>query len=138
MQRGWSPCMSGAHKSRHDQLSSLVQRGSARPTIVVAGSGPKYRPSKEYFDRQFMRNTSWSATIRQPRQAGRLRPRRSQSRAWPTAIPSTVIVRLDAADRLTGKGEDMLQDRNVQRQISALGEESSDGLPAADNYKSPM
>ena len=35
---------------------------------------------------------------------------------------------LDTADGLTGKGEDMLQDRNAEREISPLGEISSNGF----------
>ena len=35
---------------------------------------------------------------------------------------------LDTADGLAGKGEDMLQDRNAQREISLLGEISSNGF----------
>jgi hypothetical protein len=41
MQRGWSPGKESAARSRHDQVSFLIQRGAARPTIVDAGSGPK-------------------------------------------------------------------------------------------------
>ena len=41
VQRGWSPGKESGAKSRHDQLSFLIQRGAARPTIVDAGSGPK-------------------------------------------------------------------------------------------------
>jgi hypothetical protein len=37
---------------RHDQLSSLVQRGSARPMIAVVGSIAKYRSSSESADCQ--------------------------------------------------------------------------------------
>ena len=32
---------------RHVHCSSSIQIGSARPTIVVVGNGPKYRPSSE-------------------------------------------------------------------------------------------
>ena len=38
----------------HDYSFSPVQRGSARPTIALAGNTPKYRPSSEFADCQFM------------------------------------------------------------------------------------
>ena len=47
------------------------------------------------------------------------------------AMPSTVIVRSDAADGLTGKGEDVLQQRHALRQIAALVEEMSRAVRAA-------
>ena len=55
---------------RHGQCSWSVQSGSARPTMLVVGSGPKYRPSRESPDCRFMRKTSPSATTRQPCQTG--------------------------------------------------------------------
>jgi hypothetical protein len=55
---------------RHGQCSWSVQSGSARPTTAVVGSGPKYRPSRESPDCQFMRKTSPPATTRQPCQTG--------------------------------------------------------------------
>ena len=42
---------------------------------------------------------------------------------------------LDTADGLTGKGEDMLQDRNAQREISPLGEISSNGFRRQHEYE---
>jgi hypothetical protein len=50
--------------------SSLVQTGNARPTTADAAIGPKYRPSSESLDCQFMRKSSSSPTTRQPCQTG--------------------------------------------------------------------
>ena len=46
--------------------SRHVHTGSARPITDDAGSNPKYRPSSESSDCQFMRKSSPSATTRQP------------------------------------------------------------------------
>jgi hypothetical protein len=35
---------------RHVHWASSIQIGSARPTIVVVGNGPKYRPSSDATD----------------------------------------------------------------------------------------
>ena len=55
---------------RQGHSSPLVQRGSAFPMIALVGSTPKYRPSSESADCQFMRKTSPSAMTRQPCQIG--------------------------------------------------------------------
>jgi hypothetical protein len=49
--------------------------------IAFIGSTPKYRPSSESADYQFMMKTSPSAMTRQPCQTGSDRPRLSRSRA---------------------------------------------------------
>ena len=64
---------------RHVHCSLCIQRGSARPMIVVAVSRPKYRPSRESLDRRFMRKTSPTPMRWQPCQTGNGRPRRSRS-----------------------------------------------------------
>jgi hypothetical protein len=60
--------------------------------IAVVVSTPKYRPSSESADCQFMRKTSPAAMTRQPYQAGSGRPRLSRWCASPFAMLSTVMV----------------------------------------------
>jgi hypothetical protein len=55
--------------------------------IALVGSTPKYRPSSESADCQFMRKTSPSAISRQPCQMGSGRPRLSRLRATPHLDP---------------------------------------------------
>src|ERR1700751_1774812 len=76
----------------HDHSSS-VHTGTALPITADAGSDPKYRPSSESADCQFMTKTSPSAITRHPCQTGSRRPRPSRSRASPTSMPSTAIVK---------------------------------------------
>jgi hypothetical protein len=64
---------------RQGHSSSPVQRGSAVPMIALVGSAPKYRPSNESADRQFMRKISPSAMMRQACQTGSGRPRPSRA-----------------------------------------------------------
>src|SRR5262249_81802 len=75
----------------HDQSSSKVKTGSARPMSEDAASAPKWRPSSELGSSQFMRNTSPLAMTRQPCHTGSGRPRLSYSRAIPISIPSTMM-----------------------------------------------
>jgi hypothetical protein len=77
---------------RQGHFSSPIQRVCTRPMIAVVGSTPKYRPSSESADCQFMRETSPLAIRRQPRHTGSGRPRLSRSRASPVAMLSTVMV----------------------------------------------
>src|SRR6516164_9493726 len=73
--------------------SSSVHTGTALPIIADAGRGPKYRPSSESADCQFMTKTSPSAMTWHPCQAGSGRPWPSRSCASPTSTPSTAIVK---------------------------------------------
>src|SRR5206468_10692317 len=78
-------------RNAHDH-SSHVHTGRARPITVDAGRNPKYRPSSESLDCQFMRKISPSPTTRQPCHFGSGRPRASRSRAPPTGMTATEIV----------------------------------------------
>src|SRR6516164_312169 len=82
----------GSGVALHDHSSS-VHTGTALPITADAGIGPKYRPSSESADCQFMTKTSPSAITRHPRQTGSGRPFPSRSCAFPTSMPSTEIVR---------------------------------------------
>src|ERR1700682_6525421 len=77
-------------REAHAHCSS-VQMGIAWPMTDDFGIIPKYRPSSESDDCQFMTKSSSSPSERQTCQAGSERPRPSRSRASPTSIPSTVM-----------------------------------------------
>jgi hypothetical protein len=51
MMPDWRLNVGGMRASgRHVHFASFVQIGSARPTIVVVGNSPKYRPSSDATD----------------------------------------------------------------------------------------
>ena len=120
---------------RHGHSSSPVQRGSAFPMIALAGSTPKYRPSSESADCQFMTKTSPSARTRQPCQMGSGRPRLSCSRASPTRILSTVMTSRSRQTVCPGKRQDALQQRNAAGQIAAFCEEGCKRFGRQDRDK---
>ena len=119
----------------HDHSSPLVQKGTAFPMIELIGSTPKYRPSSESADCQFMRNTSPSATTRQPCQTGSGRPRLSRSRATPIAICVDRDGEMLPANRLPRQRQHALQHRHVARQIIAVGEEGRGWFGRPDRDK---
>jgi hypothetical protein len=73
--------------------SPSVHTGIAWPMTADAGTGPKYRPSKESADCQFMTKISSAERTRHPCETGSRLPRLSRSRARPISISSIVIVR---------------------------------------------
>ena len=120
---------------RQGHSSSLVQRGSALPMIALVGNTPKYRPSSEFADCQFMRKTSPSPTTRQPCQTGSGRPRLSRSRASPISILSTVMVRPSLQTVCPGSASTPLQHGNVARQIIPFREECREWFGRLDRDK---
>ena len=103
--------------------------------IALVGSTPKYRPSSESADCQFMRKTSPSAMTRQPCQIGQ----RSTAAVALARLAHLDLVDRDgeliSANRLPGKRQHALQHRHAARQIAAICEECRERFGRLDRDK---
>ena len=116
----------------HGQSSSLIQSGATRPTMVVAGSGPKYRPSNEFSDCQFMEEDFVIRDVPAAPPAGQDPSRTIAVERAAHGHPVNRDRETSATDRLPWKGEDMFQKRHAHRQIATLSEKDREGFWGPD------